>query len=46
MVALPFTTVEDYWDVFWGLRGDIKKALGAAGFEAALPQRVVKMKNT
>lgn len=46
MVALPFTTVEDYWDVFWGLRGDIKKALGAAGFEAALPQRVVTMKNT
>jgi small conductance mechanosensitive channel len=45
MVALPFTTVENYWDVFWGLRGEIKKALGAAGFEAALPQRVVTMKN-
>ncbi len=45
MVALPFTTVEDYWDVFWGLRGEIKKALGAAGFEAALPQRIVTMKN-
>lgn len=44
MVALPFTTVEDYWDVFWGLRGEIKKALGEAGFEAALPQRVVTMK--
>jgi small conductance mechanosensitive channel len=45
MVALPFTTVEDYWDVFWGLRGEIKKALGAAGYEAALPQRIVTMKN-
>lgn len=45
MIALPYTTVEDYWDVFWGLRGEIKKALGAAGFEAALPQRIVTMKN-
>ncbi len=44
MVALPYTTVEDYWDVYWGLRGEIKKALGAAGFEAALPQTVVTMK--
>ena len=46
MVALPFCTVADYWDVFWGLRGEIKKALGAAGFEAALPQRVVTMKKS
>lgn len=45
MIALPYTTVEDYWDVFWGLRGEIKKALSAAGFEAALPQRIVTMKN-
>ena len=44
MIALPFCTVADYWDVFWGLRGEIKKALGAAGFEAALPQRIVTMK--
>ena len=44
MVALPFTTVEDYWDVFWGLRGEIKKALGDAGFEAAHPQTIVTMK--
>lgn len=44
MVALPFTTIEDYWDVFWGLRGEIKKALGEAGFEAALPQTIVTMK--
>lgn len=44
MIALPYTTVADYWDVYWGLRGEIKKALGAAGYEAALPQRIVTMK--
>ncbi len=44
-LALPFSTVEDYWDVYWGLRGEIKKALGDAGFEAPYPQRVVTMKS-
>ena len=45
LTALPFTTVADYWDVFWGLRGEIVKALGDAGYEAPYEQRVVHMKN-
>jgi len=41
---LPYTTVANYWDVFWGLRGEIKKALGEQGFEAPFPQRVYTKK--
>lgn len=44
LVALPYCTVADYWDVFWGLRGEIKKALGDAGYEAPFPQRVITQK--
>jgi len=44
LTALPFTTVENYWDVFWGLRGEIVKALGNAGYEAPFEQRVIHMK--
>jgi len=44
LTALPFTTVENYWEVFWGLRGEIVKALGDAGYEAPYEQRVVHMK--
>lgn len=40
MIALPYCTVEDYWDVFWGLRADIKRELGAAGYEAPFKQVV------
>ena len=43
-LALPYTTVADYWDVYWGLRGEIKKALGDAGYEAPFPQRVLTQK--
>lgn len=39
-LALPYCSVEDYWDVFWGLRGEIKKKLGEAGFEAPFKQVV------
>lgn len=45
LTALPFTTVADYWDVYWGLRKEIVTKLGAAGFEAPFEQRVVHMKN-
>lgn len=41
LTALPYCTVEDYWDVFWGLRGEIKKQLGKNGFKAPFPQRVL-----
>jgi len=44
MVALPFCTVEDYWDVFWGLRAEIKKQLGEAGYEAPFKQVVYNEK--
>jgi len=44
LLALPYTTVANYWDVFWGLRGEIKKALGEQGFEAPFPQRVYTKK--
>jgi small conductance mechanosensitive channel len=45
LTALPFSTVADYWDVYWGLRGEIAKNLGEAGFEAPFEQRVVTMKS-
>ncbi len=45
LVALPYTTVADYWDVYWGMREEIVKALGDAGYEAPFEQRVVHMKN-
>lgn len=45
LTALPFSTIADYWDVYWGLRKDIVTKLGAAGFEAPFEQRVVHMEN-
>jgi len=43
LVALPYSTCEDYWDVYWDTREAILLALGKAGFDAPLPQRVVTM---
>jgi small conductance mechanosensitive channel len=40
-LALPYCTVADYWDVYWGLRGEIKSKLGAAGYDAPFKQIVV-----
>lgn len=45
LLALPYSTVENYWDVYWDTRQKIVEALGNAGFEAPLPQRVVTMVN-
>jgi len=39
-LALPYCTVENYWDVYWGLRGEIKKKLGEAGYAAPFKQVV------
>ncbi len=39
-LALPYCTVENYWDVYWGLRAEIKKRLGEAGYEAPFKQIV------
>lgn len=43
LLALPYSTCEDYWDVYWDTREKIVRALGSAGFAAPLPQRIVKM---
>lgn len=43
LLALPYATCESYWDVYWDTRQKIVEALGAAGYEAPLPQRVVTM---
>ncbi len=43
LLALPYVNCEDYWDVYWDTRQKIVEALGVAGYEAPLPQRVVTM---
>lgn len=43
LLALPYVNSDDYWDVYWDTRQRIVEALGASGFEAPLPQRVVTM---
>lgn len=43
LVALPYSSVEGYWDVYWDTRQKIVEALVHANFEAPLPQRVVTM---
>ena len=43
LLAMPYATCEAYWDVYWETRQRIVEALGGAGYEAPLPQRVVTM---
>lgn len=43
LVALPYSSVEGYWDVYWDTRQKIVEALVSANYEAPLPQRVVTM---
>lgn len=43
LLAMPYTTCEAYWDVYWETRQKIVEVLGNAGYEAPLPQRVVTM---
>jgi small conductance mechanosensitive channel len=43
LLAMPYANCENYWDVYWDTRQQIVEALGAANFEAPLPQRVVTM---
>lgn len=45
LLALPYSTCDDYWDVYWDTRQKIVEALGAASYEAPLPQRIVTMKS-
>jgi small conductance mechanosensitive channel len=43
LMAMPYVACEHYWDVFWDTRQKIVEALGASGYEAPFPQRVVTM---
>jgi len=45
LLALPYATCDEYWDVYWDTRQSIVEALGAAKYEAPLPQRIVTMKS-
>ncbi len=44
LVALPYSSVEGYWDVYWDTRQRILEALVAEGYEAPFQQTVVTMK--
>ncbi len=46
LLALPYASSENYWDVYWDTRQKIVEALGAAQYQAPLPQRIVTMKNS
>lgn len=46
LLALPYSTCDDYWDVHWDTRQSIVEALGNAGYAAPLPQRIVTMTNS
>lgn len=43
LLALPYANCENYWDVYWDTKQQIVEALGSAGYEAPLPQRIVTM---
>ncbi len=45
LLALPYATTDDYWDVYWDTRQKIVEALGQAGFAPPYPQRVITMIN-
>jgi small conductance mechanosensitive channel len=45
LLALPYSTCEAYWDVYWDTRQRIVEALGKAGYEAPLPQRIITNNN-
>ncbi len=43
LLALPYVSCDNYWEVYWDTRQKIVEQLGKAGFEAPVPQRVVTM---
>ena len=43
LLALPYVNCENYWEVYWDTKQQIVEALGNAGYEAPLPQRIVTM---
>jgi len=46
LLALPYSTCDDYWDVYWDTRQKIVEALGKENYDAPLPQRIVTMKSS
>jgi len=44
-ILLPYCTPEDYWDVFFGVQEDVKKALGHSNIALPMPHQVVIHKN-
>ncbi|MEM9687364.1 MAG: mechanosensitive ion channel domain-containing protein, partial [Bacteroidota bacterium] len=44
LAVRPYTTVEDYWDVYFGILEKCKMALDAAQIEIPFPQRDVHIK--
>jgi len=42
---MPWCNTEDYWDVYFGVREDIKKALDANNISIPFPQRDVHIIN-
>lgn len=43
LLVMPWCKVEDYWDIFFGLREDIKKALDENSISIPFPQRDVHL---
>ena len=41
----PHSTVEDYWDVYFGAYKNVKAALGKAGIPVPYPQRKITQLN-
>lgn len=41
LLVMPWCNVEDYWDIFFGLKEDIKKALDKNNISIPFPQRDV-----
>lgn len=45
LVVRPYATVENYWDVYFGVLEDVKVALDQAGISIPFPQRDVHIHN-
>jgi len=43
LAVRPHSTVDDYWDVYFGTYKNVKAALGKAGIKVAYPKREVTM---
>ena len=39
-------TTENYWNAYWGIKGDLKNAIESAGLNIPFPQRVITFANS